>query len=131
MSRCRNTCRLCENLILSESVTFANGELTITIPTGAYANHHRYCIVIAQALPNTTTINAPVMISIGGNPVLYPLVNKCCKPVLAKQLRARCRYATRVETTTDSGVFKLLADMPCCTDNLKSINGDGTPVANA
>ena len=42
--------KLCRRLVLSQSVTFANGTLTINIPAGSYANGERYCLVIAQAM---------------------------------------------------------------------------------
>lgn len=125
---CKPICRLCDKFILSESVSFTGGNLIINLPEGSYRNGCKYCIVVAQPLPDTTTINAPVVIAIGGGPVQYPLVNRCCKPILAKAIRTRYKYSVVVETTTDSGVFKLLGDLPCYSDNLRALNGDGTPV---
>ena len=52
-------------LVLSQAVTFADGTLTINLPAGSYANGEKYCIVIAQAIPEATTITAPVVITIG------------------------------------------------------------------
>ena len=131
MENCKNICRLCDKFILSESVAFTDGNLVINLPAGSYGNCCKYCIVVGQAIPTTTTINAPVVITIGGGPVQYPLVNRCCKPVLAKAIRSRYKYSTCVETTTDSGVFKLLGNLPCYSDNLRAINGDGTPATPA
>lgn len=125
---CKPICRLCDKFILSESVSFTGGNLIINLPAGSYGNGRKYCIVVAQPLPDTTTINAPVVITIGGGPVQYPLVNRCCKPILAKAIRTRYKYSTCVETTTDTGVFKLLGDLPCYSDNLRALNGEGTPV---
>lgn len=125
---CKNVCKLCDKLILSQSVAFTGGNLVIDLPAGSYGNGCKYCIVIAQTIPDTTTINAPVVITIGGGAVQYPLVNRCCRPILAKALRTRYKYATQVQTTTDSGTFRLLGDLPCYVDNLRTINGDGTPV---
>ncbi|MCI8378562.1 MAG: hypothetical protein HFH72_08590 [Lachnospiraceae bacterium] len=125
---CKPVCRLCDKFILSESVSFTGGNLIINLPEGSYKNGCKYCIVVADALPNTTTINAPVVITIGSGPVQYPLVNRCCKPILAKAIRTRYKYSVVVETTTDTGVFKLLGDLPCYSDNLRALNGDGTPV---
>ena len=51
-------CTLCSRLVISESVTFAADALTINIPAGSYDNCGKYCIVIAQAIPDETTINA-------------------------------------------------------------------------
>ena len=122
---------MCDRLIVPETITFTGGNLVIDIPAGSYGNGCKYCILINRNLPDATTINAPVVITIGGGPVQYPLVNRCCKPVLAKAIRSRYKYSTCVETTTDSGVFKLLGNLPCYSDNLRAINGDGTPVTPA
>lgn len=129
---CRNVCHLCDNFIISNSVTFTGGNLVIDLPAGSYANNRKVCIVVAQSIPDTTTINAPVYITIGGGAVLYPLVKRNCRQVTACGLRTRTRYSTIVETTNDSGLFRMLGN-PCCSpDNrLAAINGDGTPVTQS
>ena len=73
---CRDTCRLCDRLIISESVTFTAPNLIINIPAGSYSDGCKYCIVVAQTIPAATTITAPVFITIGDGTELYPL-NKC------------------------------------------------------
>lgn len=106
---CSTECKLCDNLIISDAVTFAGGVLTIDIPEGSYRNGCKYCIVIAQAIPDTTTINAPVVITIGGVATpTYPLLDRCCRQVLASQISTRRRYSTRVVTNATGGNFKLL-----------------------
>ena len=130
MSNCKNVCKLCPKLILSTATTFTAGTgLIITIPEGAYNDGQKYCIVIAQSIPAETTISAPVFIQIGTGTVLYPL-DKCdCTQATACSIRTRTKYSTRVETTSNSGVFKLLGRIACAPDNrLKAINGDGTIV---
>nr|DAR47428.1 MAG TPA: hypothetical protein [Bacteriophage sp.] len=129
---CRNVCHLCDNFIISNSVTFTGGNLVIDLPAGSYANNRKVCIVVAQSIPDATTINAPVYITIGGGAVLYPLVKKNCRQVTACGLRTRTRYSTIVETTNDSGLFRMLGN-PCCSpDNrLTAINGGGTPVTQS
>ena len=127
---CKNVCKLCDKLIISTAVTFTAGTgLIITIPEGAYNDGCKYCIVIAQSIPAETTISAPVFIQIGAGSVLYPL-NKCdCTQATACSIRTRTKYSTRVETTSNSGVFKLLGRIACAPDNrLNAINGDGTIV---
>ena len=125
MSNCKNMCRLCDRLILSQSVVFTSGTgLIITIPEGAYNNGQKYCIVIAQTIPAEATISAPVFIQIGTGTVLYPL-NKCdCTQATACSMRTRTKYSTRVETTPTGGIFKLLGNVCCApNNNLRSING--------
>ena len=127
---CKNVCRLCDNLVISQSVTFTGGNLIVNIPDGSYANNRKICIVIAQAIPTATTINAPVYVTIGTGTVLYALVKKNCRQVTACGLRTRTRYSTCVETTPTGGLFKMLGQ-PCCSpnNNLTSINGTAPTVA--
>ena len=129
---CKNVCHLCDNFIISNSVTFTGGNLVIDLPAGSYANNRKVCIVVAQSIPDATTINAPVYITIGGGAVLYPLVKRNCRQVTACGLRTRTRYSTIVEATNNSGLFRMLGN-PCCSpDNrLTAINGDSTPVTQS
>lgn len=128
---CKNICRLCDKLIISTAVTFTGGNLVITIPAGAYSDNCKYCIVVAQAIPAATTIDAPVVIQIGTGTVLYPLTKCDCTQTTACSIRTRTKYSTRVETTPTGGTFRLLGN-PCCApnNNLRSINGTA-PVAVA
>lgn len=122
---CTNVCRLCDRLIISEAVTFNGTSLVINLPAGSYANGCKYCIVVAQAIPAATTINAPVVITIGDGTVEYPLTNRCCAQVTACAIRARTRYATVVSTSAVGGSFKLLG-RPCCAPNNALAAIDGT-----
>ena len=117
-------CRMCDRLIISSAVTFASGVLTINLPAGSYVNGETYCIVIAQSIPSTTTINAPVVITIGDGTVQYPLVKRNCAQATACSLRTRTRYKVKVFTTSSGGSFRLM-DNVCCapSDALKSIDG--------
>lgn len=127
---CKNVCKLCDKLIISTAVTFTAGTgLIITIPAGSYSDNCKYCIVVAQNIPATTTINAPVFIQIGTGTQLYP-VNKCdCTQLAACGVRTRTKYSMCVETTPTSGTFKLLGKS-CCqpNNNLRSINGTAPTV---
>lgn len=122
---CKNVCKLCQRLIISTAVTFTAGTgLIITIPEGAYNNEEKYCIVVAQSIPTTTTIGSDVFIRIGTGTALYPLVKRNCRRVTACGIRTRTKYSTCCETTPTSGLFRLLGN-PCCQPNndLRSING--------
>lgn len=117
---CENVCKLCNKLIISDAVTYtaATNSLTIDIPAGTYYKGQKYCIVVAQAIPDTTTINALVYISIGGDTTtLYPLVRCNCTQVTACSMRTRTKYSTVVVTDSATGSFKLLGDVPCSTNN--------------
>lgn len=124
--------RLCDKFILSQAVTFADGTLTINLPAGAYANGCRYCLVIAQAIPDTTTVVAPVVITVGDGTAEYPLTNRCCDQVAARNIRTRTRYPVVVSTSAAGGVFKMLGnpcaapeDEPAALDGSVSAGGDG------
>ena len=125
---CSNVCKLCDRLIISESVTFAAGTLTINIPAGSYADGCKYCIVVAQTIPAATTITAPVVITIGEGTETYPLVNRCCAQVTACAIRTRTKYSTVVSTDATGGTFKLLGK-PCCSPNNALPAIDGTAPA--
>lgn len=121
---CKPVCKLCDRLILSEDVTFTGGNLVINIPMGSYRNGEKYCLVIKDAIPATTTINAPVVVTIGTGTQQYPLTNRCCAQVTACGIRTRTRYSTVVSTSATGGTFKLLGSTcPCPTNNLTAING--------
>ena len=123
-------CRLCDRLILSQAVTFTAPNLVINLPAGSYQNCERYCVVVAQAIPDATTINAPVFITIGDGTELYPL-NQCNGvQATASGIRTRTRYATKVTTTATGGAFRLLGKI-CCypTDSLTSIDGTAPAAA--
>ncbi len=121
---CKPTCRLCNKFIISQSVTFTGGNLVINLPAGSYRNGCKYCIVIAQSIPATATINAPVVITIGTGTELYPLTNRCCTQLTACAIRTRTRYSTVVSTNSTGGSFKLLGNAcPCPNNNLAAIDG--------
>lgn len=121
---CKNICNLCPNLVISQSVNFTDGNLVVVVPSGTYENGRKICIVVAQSIPEATTITSPVMIQIGTGTTLYPLQNRCCAQVTASGIRTRTKYATRVATSATGGVFKMLGNPACSpSNNLTAING--------
>lgn len=124
----KTNCRICDRLILSQAVSFADGTLIINLPAGSYGSGCKYCIVVAQAIPEETTITAPVVITVGEGTQQYPLLDRCCAAVTACGIRTRTRYAARVATDAAGGSFRLLGRICCTPDNrLSSIDGtDGT-----
>lgn len=126
---CKNVCKLCERLVISQAVTFADGTLTINLPAGSYLNRCQYCIVVAQAIPEATTITAPVVVTIGTGTEEYPLLDRCCAPVTACGIRTRTKYSTVVATSATGANFKLLGKTCCAPDySLAAIDGTA-PVA--
>lgn len=121
---CKPVCKLCDKLVISSGVTFTGGNVVINIPAGDYRNGCKYCLVVAQAIPTTATIAAPVVITIGTGTEQYPLTRCDCSQVTACGIRTRTRYSTIVSTNAIGGTFKMLG-RPCCSPNnsLSSING--------
>lgn len=121
---CSNYKKLCKNLIISQEVTFADNTLTINLPTGTYGDKGKYCIVVAQNIPDTTTITAPVVFTIGTDTITtYPLLNCDCTPVYACSINKRTRYSTVVHTDISGGAFNLLGKLPCssCSNRLAAL----------
>lgn len=127
---CKNVCALCPRLVISQAVTFAGGVLAINLPAGDYRNGEKYCIVVAQTIPATTTINAPVVVTIGTGTAQYPLTKRNCAQVTACGIRTRTRYATTVFTNATGGAFRLLGSS-CCAPNNALTSIDGTAPATA
>lgn len=122
---CKCIGKLCDRFIISTAVAFTGGNLVITIPAGSYNNNEKYCIVVAQAIPTTATINAPAVIQIGTGTQLYPVTRCDCAPLTVCGIKTRRRYSMRVETTPTSGIFRMLdKTCGCCQpDGLRAING--------
>lgn len=124
MRYCGQTQRLCDRLIISQAVTFSAGTLTINLPAGSYANGCKYCIVVAQAIPAATTINAPVVVTIGDGTEEYPLTNQCCAQLTACSIRTRTKYPVVVATDATGGTFKVVGRVACAPNNaLPAIDG--------
>lgn len=121
-----NNCRLCHNLVISTAVAFDTDTLTITLPNGGFRNCEKVCILVAQPIPEATTINALVNIVIDGS--TYPLVAMDCLQVTACQIKEGYVYPTKVITNQVTGTFKLLVDPKCvcqATRRLLPIEADG------
>ena len=124
MTKCKNICRLCDKLIISQSVLYDSGVLTINIPAGDYSNCGKYCIVVSQAIPADAIVGAPVVITIGDGTVNYPLLLCNGVQMTAGTLRTRTKYSTVVQTSTTGGSFRILGKI-CFqqNNNLQSIDG--------
>lgn len=129
---CKPVCKLCNHLVLSQAVAFTGGNLEINLPAGSYNNGEKYCIVVAQSIPDAATINAPVYITIGTGTTLYPLTKRNCAQVTACGIRTRTRYSVCVVTTPTGGSFRMLGSPFCApNNNLTSIDGGSTVVPTA
>lgn len=126
MSECIRNCKLCDKFILSQSITFDGTSLVVNLPANSYQNGCKYCIVLAQSIPTTTTINAPVVFTIGTGTTQYPFVNCNCTPIYASQVRTRRIYSVRVNTAVNNGVFKYIGK--CCLPSSATTTVNSIPV---
>ena len=124
-----SNCKLCSRSIISQSITFNGTILVVNLPNDNYGNKQKYCIILAQSIPDETTINAPVVFTIGTGTVQYPFVNNDCTPILASQVRTRRVYRTKVNTGVNDGVFKYVGD--CCLPSNSTTVVDSIPVDEA
>lgn len=124
---CKPACKLCDKLIISQSVTVVTIDgtdtLVIDLPAQAYNNNCKYCIIVAQSIPATATVYMPVVFSIGGDTTtVYPFTKCDCSQITACAIRSRTRYSTVVSTNAIGGVFKSLGGTSCCPqNNLRSL----------
>ena len=133
---CKSVCQVCKKLVISQAINFTDNTLIVDLPTGSYQDGCKYCIIFAQAIPQTATIGSNVVFTIGSGTVQYPLVNRCCRPVTACGIRTRTKYSVVVETTASGATFKMLGNPACSpSNNLTAINGTApttdTPVTQA
>ena len=122
MANCKTVCQLCPRLVISQAVTFDNDTLVINLPADrAYVNGERICFVVAQAIPDTVTINAPVGVTIGAGATVYPVTNRCCAQITACGIQTRTKYSAVVSVNTaGSGAIKLLGNPRYCAPDVSA-----------
>ena len=124
---CIRNCKLCNNLILSTAINYdtATNTVIVGLPANTFKNCQKYCIVLAQTIPEAATINSQVVFTVGTNTTQYPFLNKNCVPGYATQIRTRRIYPVKVSTTINNGVFKYVGNCPLpCVSRAVS---DGLP----
>lgn len=133
---CNRQCnKLCSHFIISTSINIVTvndiDTLIINIPTGVYGANETYCIITAQTIPATATVNMPVAISIGGSTTaVYPLIcSKTGLQAVACQVNAHSRYKVCVKTNVTNGSFVVLSGLGSCfLSTLPSLPAPTSPV---
>ena len=117
--------------VTAETLTFADGTLTINVPQRAFNAGCPYFLRIVDEIPAETTIGAAVVITIGEGTVEYPLLGCNGVPLTAEYLRSNYSYPVTVVSNSTTGAFKLLAPI-CYAKSNASFSIDGTdPTAAA
>lgn len=90
-------CGGCKHFYKTVSVTLVSNVLRLAIqPTGNLTNKEKFCICIAQPIPEGVTSANSVFISING--VGYPLRTRCGNNVAGDQVRSRMVLHTNIAT---------------------------------
>lgn len=121
---------MCPRFVVASAITFADGTLTINLPEGNYFNGCTYCIYLNGEIPDATTINAPVVVTIGDGTATYPMTGCNCAQLTACALRARTKYAVKVATSGAGGSFRVQGRVACAPNNVLEFI-DGTPQGGA
>lgn len=113
--------KICDNIIISDSVTVTDGSVYIDVPERTFSNCEKVSLVVAQNIPDTATVNAPVYITIGGvTTTLYPLIACNGSTVTASMVKPRNKYSLVVIITGENGLFKLTC--PICGQNSNNLS---------
>lgn len=122
---CKAVCQICKRLVISQAITFTDNTLVVNLPAGTYANGEKYCIVFAQNIPDTVTVSAPVVFTIGAGATTFPLTTRNCAPVTACGVRTRTKYSTCLVTSATGATFRMIGN-PCCSpsNNLAAISAE-------
>lgn len=96
--------KFCNNFVFSESVTVDTDTLVVNVssipsPCG--------CLAITQVIPDTATVNMPVVVTIGEGTEQYPLIDKCGVQLSAGRLDIRRRYQYRYISANTTSIIKL------------------------
>ena len=94
-----------------EEVTFAGGVLTINIPQRVYSSGCPYFLRLDEVIPDTATVGADVVITVGEGTVEYPLLDMTGVQVTAERLRSGYSYPVAVVGSGTNGAFRLLAPL--------------------
>lgn len=94
-----------------EAVTFADDTLTINIPQRTYSSGCPYFLRLNEAIPDTATVGADVVVTIGEGTVEYPLLDLSGVQVTAERLRSGYSYPVAVVGSGANGAFRLLAPL--------------------
>lgn len=121
---CYKILRIDPRSISPVDVTFAADTLTINLPQMSYNVGGIYFLRLTQPIPDETTINTPVVITIGDGTVEYPLLSKCGGQVAAASLRTGYSYPVTVVSGGTDGAFKVLDKLWCApVSTLTSVDG--------
>ena len=122
---CFRIIRIDPRSVTAAEVTFAADTLTVNVPQRTFNAGGVYFLRITEPIPEETTINAPVVITIGDGTVTYPLISKCGGQVTAASLRSGYSYPITLVSGGTDGAFRVLDKLWCAPVNAVDA-ADGT-----
>lgn len=105
-------CGGCLHFFKSLSMTLAGDVLTITLPAETVRNREKFCICLAQNIPEGVTANTTVNIAVTNIATPFTLLDRCGNKVYGDQLRTRKVIHTLA--LTDIPAFRLLDNSGIC-----------------
>lgn len=103
--------RIDPRIIPVEEVTFADGTLTINIRQHVYSSGCPYFLRLDEIIPDTVTVGADVVITVGEGTAEYPLLDMTGVQVTAERIRSGYSYPLAVVGSGTNGAFRLLAPL--------------------
>lgn len=122
---CYKILRIDPRSVTPTAVTFAADTLTINVPQRTFNACGVYFLRLTEPIPDTATITAPVVITIGDGTVTYPLLSRCGGQVTAASLRSGYSYPITLVNGGTDGAFKVLDKLWCAPVNAVT-TADGT-----
>ncbi len=123
---CHKIIRIDPRSVTPAAVTFADDALTINLPQHTYNAGGVYYLRLTEPIPETATITAPVVITIGAGTMEYPLISLCGGQVLAANLRSGYSYPITLVPGGTDGAFKVLDKLWCAPPVNAVTSVDGT-----
>lgn len=116
--------------VTAETITFADGTLTINVPQRVFNSGCPYFLRLVDEIPAETTIGAAVVITIGTGTIQYPLIGCDGVPLTAERIRSGYSYPVKLVSNSTAGALKLLGPL-CYGKSRAAFSVDGTDPATA
>lgn len=109
-------CGGCIHFIKSTAITVTGGNVIITLPSETVRNCEKFCICLAQNIPEGATSDTPVFVEFTEITGTFSLINRCGNRVYGDQLRSR--KVLHTIALTDTPLLRLIDNKGiCCTDH--------------
>lgn len=105
-------CNGCLHFVKTLSITLTGTVLTLTIPAETIRNREKFCICLAQSIPNGVDANTTVNVAVTNVTAPFMLIDRCGNKIYGDQLRTR-RLLHSI-ALTDIPAFRLIDNAGLC-----------------